>query len=141
MRLLDERGQTTVGLVVVLPVAIIVAAIAVNALLFFSECAKFDRLARNAVRVCATSPAYGQGVEQSTAAIDAMLEDAMGEGVDCQVSASGGGAGFTTFTASMTYDPSLFGVGLREEVFGVSLPALRHEVSLTVDSYKPGMLL
>ncbi|MBQ9955215.1 MAG: hypothetical protein IJO87_07275 [Eggerthellaceae bacterium] len=141
MRLLDERGQTTVGLVVVLPVAIIVAAIAVNALLFFSECAKFDRLARNAVRVCATSPAYGQGVEQSTAAIDAMLEDAMGEGVDCQVSTSGGGAGSTTFTASMTYDPSLFGVGLREEVFGVSLPALRHEVSLTVDSYKPGMLL
>lgn len=141
MRLFDERGQATVGLVAVLPVAIIVAAIAVNSLLFFSECAKFDRVARNAVRVCAASPAYGQGLDQSIAAIDAMIEEAMGDGVDCQVGASGSGAGFTSFTATMSYEPSLFGLGLKDEVLGVALPALRHEVSLSVDSYKPGMLL
>ena len=43
-------------LVAVLPVAIVVAAITVNALVFFGDCAAFDRIARNAVRVYATSP-------------------------------------------------------------------------------------
>ena len=140
MILSEERGQTTVGLVAVLPIAIVVAAIAVNALLFFSECAKFDRVARNAVRVCATSPAYEQGLEQSTAAIDAIIDAEMGEGVTCEVAVRGGGAGFATFTASMSYAPSLFGAELRESVFGVALPRLTHETSITVDAYKPGML-
>lgn len=141
MMLKNDKGQTTVGLVVALPVAIAVAAVAVNALTFFSECAKFDRAARNAVRVCSASPAYGQGFEQSVAAIDAMIEEEMGEGISCEVGVEGGGAGFTTFTVSMTYDPTLFGVGLRDEVFGVEMPALSHEVTMTIDSYKPGVLL
>ncbi len=141
MRILDEKGQMTMGLMAALPAMIIMVAIAVNALTFFSECAKFDRVARNAVRVCATSPAYGQGLSQSIAAIDTMIEGQMGEGVECEVTASGGGTGFTTFTATMSYAPHLFGLGLRDEVFGVALPRLRHETGLTVDSYKPGMLL
>lgn len=141
MILRDDRGQTTVGLVVVMPVAIVLAAVAFNALLFFAECARFDRIAANAVRVCAAAPGYGQGLEQSVAHIDALIEDAMGPGVSCDVSVAGGGAGFSTFTARMTYEPSLFGVDLRDEVFGVSLPALAHQTSLTIDSYKPGMLL
>ena len=136
----DDRGQTTVGLVVILPVAIAVAAIAVNALLFMSECAKFDRVARNAVRVCATSPAYEQGLAQSTAAIDAIIDAEMGEGAECSVAVRGGGAGFATFTATMAYEPSLFGASLRGSVFGVALPRLTHETSITVDAYKPGML-
>lgn len=141
MILRDERGQATVGLVAVLPVAIVVAAIAVNALLFFSECARFDRIAANAVRVCATTPAYGQGLDQSVARIEALVEEEMGEGVSCEVTVEGGGAGFCAFTVRMTYEPSLFGVALRDEVFGVSLPRLTHEKGLVVDAYKPGMLL
>ena len=137
----DESGQATVGLVAVLPVAIATAAIAVNALLFFSECAKFDRVARNAVRVCATSPAYEQGLEQSTAAIDAIIDEEMGERVECDIAVRGGGVGFTTFTATLSYEPSLFGADLRESIFGVALPKLTHETSITVDTYKPGMLL
>ena len=71
----DDSGQMTVEFAVAFPVFVIVAVIAVNALLFFSDCAAFDRLARES------------------------------------------------------------------SVFGVALPVLEHSVSLTVDTYKPGVLL
>ena len=55
MRTCDERGQMTVELAAAFPVLIIVAVIAVNALAFFSECAAFDNVFRDAVRVHVTS--------------------------------------------------------------------------------------
>ena len=45
------------------------------------------------------------------------------------------------FTATIEFSPTLFGLGLKSSVFGVSLPHLEHAVSLTVDPYKPGVLL
>ena len=134
-------GQMTVELLVVLPVALIVALIAVNALTFFGDCAAFDRVARNAVRLCAASPAYGQDAGQSADEVRAVVEEAMGrEGLTVEVTASGGALGQVTFTATLGYAPTLFGLGLRDEVLGVRLPRLEHQVSLTVDPYKPGML-
>ena len=41
-----ECGQMTVELAVMIPVLVAIAVIAMNAMLFFSECAAFDRLAR-----------------------------------------------------------------------------------------------
>lgn len=138
----DERGQMTVELMVVLPAVIIIAIIAVNALTFFGMCAEFDRIARNAVRICATSPAYGQDVGQSVAQVEQMIVEAMDlEGGACAVSASQDALGHTTFDLALTYQPTLFGLGLKSEVFGVALPQLAHSTSLTVDVYKPGMLL
>lgn len=52
----NQAGQMTVELAVAFPVVVAVAVIAMNALLFLSECAAFDRVARDAVRVHATSP-------------------------------------------------------------------------------------
>ncbi len=52
----------TIEFVVAFPVMLIVAAIAVNACSFFGVCAAFDNDFRDAVRTCATSPAYGQDV-------------------------------------------------------------------------------
>ena len=141
-RLPDERGQMTVELAVVLPVVVIIAVIAVNAMTFFSECAEFDRVGRNAVRLCATSPAYGQDVAQSIALVESAISESMGVSEsDLEVSAQQDGLGHLAFEMTLLYRPTLFGLGLRDEVFGVPLPALRHEVSLVVDSYKPGMLL
>lgn len=138
----EERGQATVELAVALPVVIIVAVIAVNAMLFFSECAAFDRIARDAVRSQATSPAYGQDVEQSAALIEASIGESFDEPyLASRVVASNGGAGHTTFTATLEFSPTLFGMGLKSQVFGVRLPHLEHSVSLTVDTYKPGVLL
>ncbi|MCL1798639.1 MAG: hypothetical protein FWG23_02705 [Eggerthellaceae bacterium] len=132
----------TVEFVVVFPVLIIVAVIAVNALLFLSECAAFDRVAREAVRVHATSPAYGQSTEQSVARVEQVLKGQCDkEYLDARVSVSGGTLGHTRYTAELLFRPTLFGMGMRSEVFGVSLPPLRHTVTMTVDAYKPGVLL
>ena len=46
-----ESGQATVELMAALPVMIAIAVIVVNATLFLSDCAAFDRLAHQAVRI------------------------------------------------------------------------------------------
>ena len=90
MRTCDERGQMTVELAAAFPVLIIVAVIAVNALAFFSECAAFDNVFRDAVRVHATSPAAGQGIEQSSALVQTALSAAFdAENETVRVSAEG----------------------------------------------------
>ena len=128
----DERGQMTVELAAAFPVLIIVAVIAVNALAFFSECAAFDNVFRDA----------GQGIEQSSALVQTALSaafDAENEAV--RVSAEGVSGGHTRFTGTLEYMPTLFGLGLRSTVFGIPLPPLTHAVSIAVDCYKPGVLL
>ena len=137
-----ERGQMTVELAVVFPVLLAVAVIAVNALLFFSECAAFDRVAREAVRVHAASPACGQGLEQSCALVSQTVEQAFDRPyVGTRVAVEGTAGGHARFTATIEFSPTLFGLGLKSSVFGVALPHLEHAVSLTVDPYKPGVLL
>ena len=137
-----ETGQMTVELAVVFPVLIAVAVIAVNALLFFSECAAFDNAFRDAVRVHATSPAYGQNLDQGTAAVRSALAEAFDRPFESvRVSAEGASEGHTRFTATLDFTPTLFGLGLRTSVMGVSLPSLTHQVSLVADRYKPGVLL
>ena len=132
----------TVELAVVFPVLLAVAVIAVNALLFFSECAAFDRVAREAVRVHAASPACGQGFEQSCALVSQTVEQAFDRPyVGTRVAVEGTAGGHARFTATIEFSPTLFGLGLKSSVFGVALPHLEHAVSLTVDPYKPGVLL
>lgn len=137
-----ERGQMTVELAVVFPVLVVVAVIAVNALLFFSECAQFDRIARDAVRIHATSPAYGQGLEQSSALITETIRQTLDRPyLDAHVSVEGAAGGCARFTATLEFSPTLFGLGMRTSVLGVALPHLEHAVSLTVHPYKPGVLV
>lgn len=137
-----EEGQMTVELAVAFPVLLVVAVIAVNALLFFSECAAFDNASRDAVRVCAASPAYGQGIEQSRAQVASVLSEAFDRpNVEASVAVEGASAGHTTFTSTLHFSPTLFGLGLKTSVFGVALPPLTHSVSFTVDCYKPGALI
>lgn len=137
-----ESGQMTVELALAFPVVIIIAVIAVNAVLFFSECAAFDNVFRDAMRVHATSPAYGQGSDQSCAHIETTLAEAFDRPyVACRVGVAGAAGGHTCFSATLEFSPTLFGLGLKSSVFGVALPPLSHEVSMTVDCYKPGVLL
>ena len=135
-------GQATVELAVVFPVLVVVAVVAVNALLFFSECAGFDRLVRDAVRVHATSPAYGQGLEQSRALVAGTVEQALDRPyVAARVVVEGADGGCVRFTATLEFSPTLFGMGMRSSVLGVELPRLEHSVSMVVSPYKPGVLL
>ena len=135
-----QLGQMTMELVAVLPVAIVVAAITVNALVFFGDCAAFDRIARNAVRVYATSPTYGVQADQSQALIATAIQaelDGRFERVEVRYERIG--FGLTRYTATLDYAPNLFGMGVRSSVLGVPLPRLRHATSLAVDTYKPGI--
>lgn len=138
----DERAQMTVELCALLPVAIIVAVIAVNAMTFFSECAEFDRVSRNAVRVHAASPSYGEGSSEASALVAAALDEAFSaENLSCEVSVSSGHQGFSTYEMTLSFSPTLFGMGIRSEVLGVAIPPLKHVSTLTVHPYRPGMLL
>lgn len=136
----EDSGQMTVELMVVLPVAIAIAVIAVNTLAFIGDCAAFDRIARNAVRVYATSPTYGVQAGQSQASILSAIEGEMDSAFErAEVTYEGMNGGLTRYTATLDYAPNLFGLGVRDSVFGVALPHLRHSVSLVVDTYKPGI--
>ena len=140
-KLSDPGGQMTVELMAVLPVAIIIAAIAVNALLFIGDCASFDRLARNAIRVHATSPTYGMQAGQCQARIAEELQGQVNASYEqVSVTYEGVSGGLVRYTATIDYAPNLFGMGLRDSVMGVRLPHLRHSTSLTVDTYKPGII-
>ncbi|WP_165247791.1 hypothetical protein [Adlercreutzia sp. ZJ141] len=132
----------TVELAVAFPVLVIIAVIAMNVTLFLGECAAYDNAFCEAVRVNATSPAYGEDAGQSVTRIDAALAERFNrEFESSSVSVSGSTGGIATFTGTLTLRPTLFGMGLRSSVLGVSLPNMTHAVSLTVDSYKPGVFL
>lgn len=136
-----RSGQGTVELAAVMPALLIVAVISVNACAFFSECASFDRLSRQAVRAYAASPGYGQGVDQGRLRVLSVLESefaAENESVAVSVESAGGQC--VRYTAILSYEPTLFGLGLKSEVFGVSLPGLKHQASLVVDPFNPGVI-
>ncbi len=135
-------GQMTVEFVVAFPAMIAIALIAVNAGLFFSDCASFDRLFRSSVCTYAASPAYEQGLEQSCSLVEGAIGDAMGrENLQFTVDSSGSGEGTVTFTGVMRFQPTLFGKGNLSGAFGVSFPALSHEEKISVCVYKPGLVV
>lgn len=137
----DERGQATVELAVVLPVVIIVAVIAINALSFLGACAAFDRIAHQAVCALGPSPASGQSASSVAAEVSAAVENQVGaDNVAVSVTAREDWGGMTWFTARLEYWPTLFGLGLRQSVFGVPLSPLVHETTFAVMRYQPGIL-
>ena len=137
----DTRGQMTVEFVIAFPVMMIIAVIALNALLFFSECAAFDRLARQSICVHATSPAYGAGPSQLAAQVQADLESSFGhEWLAVSVESSGKSLGHVRYTAVLDFTPTLAGRSFSGKVFGVAIRPLHHEVSMVVDPYRPGAI-
>lgn len=137
-----KKGQMTVEFVAMFPVAIVVGLIAVNAVLFFSECASFDRVFRSSVCALAASPSYGQGVDESCARVQAELSETFdADHLEVAVASSGTAGSTVTFTGTLLFSPTLFGHGSLTGAFGVSFPSLVHEESIAVDVYKPGVIL
>lgn len=139
MRVMDhwheEGGQMTVELCVVFPVVIIVALIAVNALLFFADCAQLDRVARNAVTTLASSPPLDEDPAVLAAKVEALVrEETNAQDITCQYEES---SGIGRFCVTASFEATLFGRGLRSSIFGVSLPRLQHSTALAVDTYSP----
>ncbi len=137
-----ESGQMTVEFVIAFPVLAAIAVIAVNAGLFLSECAAFDRAACEAVRVHATSPAFGASTGEACGAIGADLAEGFSRDyLATSVESTEKAGGMATYAMTLEFSPTLFGLGFKSEVFGVSLPKLTHRVEHTVDPYKPGVFL
>ena len=138
----DARGQMTIELAAALPVLLAVALLATNALVFFGQCAVFDRAAHQAVRVHAVAPAYGQNAAMSCALAEADILQALGgANVDVRVSCSSAGGDLERYTATLSFSPTLFGYGLRSRVFGVQMPHLTHTTEYVVNTYKPGVIV
>ena len=55
----SRKGQAAVEMVVVMPVLLAVVGIAINLMVYLGDCARFDRVAAEAVRTAAASPGYG----------------------------------------------------------------------------------
>lgn len=137
----DCEGQMTVEFVVAFPAMLAIALVAMNALLFFSECASFDRLARQSICVHAAAPAYGKGSGQLAADIQSELQASFDrEWLQVEVEASGASLGHARYTATLGFTPTLFGRSFSGNVFGVRIFPLKHQVSMVVDPYRPGAI-
>ena len=72
-----DAGQMAVELAVLMPVVLVLALIAANLMAYMGDCARFDRLAGEAVRVLGVSPGYGEyGASSCENAIALQLEEA-----------------------------------------------------------------
>ncbi len=135
--LASERGQSTVEFALLLPAMMIAAVIGYNALMFFGECATFDRTVRNAVRVYASSEASAVSSD-AEAQILSEVSGQVGSACEVEISSAYTSRGFTEYVATLSYTPTIFGRELRGEVFGVSLATLTHTCTFVIDTLVTG---
>lgn len=149
----DDRGQMTVELVCVMPVILVLVVIVCDLMVYLGDCARFDRLAPQAVLVHAASPGADEyGASTQAREIQGELSQAMEASGRCSVSvqvsgvlgATGGEGSLLSFiprpqsyacTLSCTPWP------LQNGVFGFSPAQLTHTRTYVVDPYRPGVLL
>lgn len=149
----STRGQMTVELAVLVPVIIVVALIVLNLGHYVELCARFDRVALDAVLAEGVAPSGRQDQASASRAVQSSIESAMGtdDGCTVRVTASGlgegpGGATFTLsplltrFDCVMEYKPWPHSFVLAGVPF-TPPGALRHERSIVVDRFKPGVVV
>ncbi len=148
-----QSGQMTVELAVLVPVVIVVALIVVNLMEFVEACAAFDRLSLDEVIAEGVSPPGEQSVAASVVAVEAALRAALGREGSCdvEVRAESVSAGegerllsvaplLTRYTCTLVYRP--WPRELRLPGITYSAPfALRHERTLVIDRYRPGVVV
>lgn len=154
MHMREDRAQATVEMAVIAPVLIIVGLIAFNLMLFVSATARFDRVAPDVVIAHGVSPVGGEGSSAAAAAgrVEEELRRAMGPyPVEVEVAVEGaadGGGGsllslvgsLRTYTCTMRFAPWPQGLSIAGVALGA--PAqLVHERSVTVDPWRPGVVL
>ena len=134
-----ESGQMAVELAVIMPVILVVLVIAIDMLVFASECARFDHLVPQRVLEHAVSPPINCYESDSRAEhIQYALEDDFDRnGASVETSYEDAGVAL----ASM----SVYHCTLRFTPWPLSIagapPLLEHTCSIAVDPYTPGELL
>ena len=147
----DESGQMAVELAVLVPVAIVVALTVLNLMRFVGACAVFDRASLDAVIAYGVAPAGEQtgitAVEEVRSSVETALDD---DSCEVEVSAEGladEGEGtfslsshLTRFSCTLVFRP--WPTSLRMPGITYQAPlSLRHERTLVVDRYRPGVVL
>ncbi|MCI6844488.1 MAG: hypothetical protein MR874_06995 [Coriobacteriaceae bacterium] len=148
-----QSGQMTVELAVLVPVVIVVALIVVNLMEFVDACAAFDRLSLDGVIAEGVSPAGEQSVTASVAAVEDGLRAALGREGTCDVevraehvSAEEGGRLLsvspllTRYTCTLVFRPWPRELRLPGITYAAPLE-LRHERTLVIDRYRPGVVV
>lgn len=147
----ESSGQMTVELAVLIPVIVACALVVVNVMRYAELCARFDRVAPDAVLAHGVSPS---GATSSLAGVDEVrsaIERGMSPMVcevevsveDLMEGASGAlldlSAGTTRFTCTLVFRPwpssvSIAGVGYQ-------VPAsIKHERTIVVDRYRAAII-
>ena len=142
-----------VELACLVPAAIVVALIIVNLMGFIDACAAFDRLALDAVLAHGVAPAGEQTQENGAAQVRDAVASSLGREGTCEVSVDvqdveGGDEAGTfvvspllrRFVCTLTYKPWPRFVRLPGITYEAPL-ALRHERSIVVDRYRPGVVM
>lgn len=131
-----QGGQMTVELAVVFPVMVAVGFICVNAFVFMGDCAAFDEVARDAIRLQADD---GGDLAQCAADVRIRIEEGISmEHERVSVTCERAGTGHMKYTAATSFSPP-FLRGVR--VFGVEVPKLKHELTFFVSPYRAGVVL
>lgn len=136
-----QDGQATIELAITFPVALILAVVVLNLVNYLGVCASFDRVFAQQVRVAAAAPGVGQNLSDSSAVVQAALEQRYGwECSSVGVTVSQDAFGNSTFCGEIAYEPTLFGLNFRSILFGADAPTLRHQTRYAVSCYRPGVL-
>ncbi len=136
MQRCNRAGQMTVEFAITFPVMLALAFVAVNALVFLGDCATFDMVARDAIRLQADD-AYENG--DGSGEVKQRIEDGLGmEHETVSVTSERVGLGHVKYTAAIEFSPPFL---KGASVFGVSVPTLHHEVSLTVSPHRKGVII
>lgn len=147
----DDAGQMAVELALLMPVIVVVALVIVNVLRFSELCARFDRVAPDAVVMHGVSASGVSGELSGVSEVREAIESAMGD-MTCEVDVRVQGvsdeegralidmaAGTVCYTCTLGFRPwpssaSMAGVGFE-------LPVLvEHERSVVVDRYRPAVV-
>ena len=136
----SKSGQMTIEFMVVLPVLLMIAFIAYNALLFFSECAAFDRIFRQSVVTHASSP-HEYSTETLSQIEEVLHTNFEHDYLEWNLSHEPLTTQLVRYEAELIFIPTFFGNGAIDSVFEVSLPRLTHHVMIVVDPYNPGVFL
>lgn len=147
----ESSGQMAVELAVLIPVIVVCALVVVNVMRYAELCARFDRVAPDAVLAHGVSPsgttgslagvdevrsAIERGMGPMACEVEVSVEDLM-EGVDGALLDLS--AGTTRFTCTLVFRPwpssvSIAGVGYQ-------VPAsIRHERKIVVDRYRAAII-
>lgn len=144
-------GQMTVELAVLVPVIVVVALAVVNLMSFSELCARFDRVAPDAVLAHGVSPsgaaeglagaeevsgAIRAGLGTESCEVEVRIEDASRQGTGAMLDLA---AGTVRYVCTMRYRPwpstvSIAGVGYKAPAL------LAHERAVVVDRYRAGVV-